>query len=511
MNTALFVDFDNVYLGLRDIDVRAAERFATDPLRWIRWLSDTLAVNPESELGSASSKPADSGHRMLIQKCYMNPGSFGRYRPYFTRAAVQVVDCPPLTSQGKTSADIYMAIDILDTFQTRPHIDQFAILSADADFTPVLLRLREFGRRTVGLAAGPSSAAYRNVFDVMVEIEDFLEGALGIPAGDESPVPAEGPGSSERLREMGAALVAEAASREGRALAAHELPSVYTRFEEFRESNWLGYGTLQSLTSAILRVTPELRFVDGDPWRVFAREPELRTADEVNRQSGERASPDVGATEIVSIVAQVVAESEVAVPLATAAGAVIDKLGTGSLSWASYGSFGRLLEMNDLGELLVQAAPPPGYVYDPARHELPTARTGVDRFEGCPDELVELAQRVHNITDAPLLSPVEYATMFRFIAQAITEEPFHLTQTSRRVRDWCLEDGRAVPRQAVNFLLKGLTYAGALSSSSDHSPQSLAGAFQQNVEKLLAISQVELTVDEQGLLHDWLAGEVSAE
>ena len=34
MKSALFVDFDNVYSGLRKLDPASADRFARQPLRW---------------------------------------------------------------------------------------------------------------------------------------------------------------------------------------------------------------------------------------------------------------------------------------------------------------------------------------------------------------------------------------------------------------------------------------------------------------------------------------------
>ena len=42
VRSALFVDFDNIYLGLQREDPVAAEQFATDPTRWLLWLQDSL-------------------------------------------------------------------------------------------------------------------------------------------------------------------------------------------------------------------------------------------------------------------------------------------------------------------------------------------------------------------------------------------------------------------------------------------------------------------------------------
>ena len=63
MKTALFVDFDNVYSGLRRISAQAAERFAKNPARWLRWLTDEMAgaindAEPARPVERAAREPA---------------------------------------------------------------------------------------------------------------------------------------------------------------------------------------------------------------------------------------------------------------------------------------------------------------------------------------------------------------------------------------------------------------------------------------------------------------------
>ena len=152
VRTALFVDFDNIYLRLQQEDPRAAEQFATNPARWLDWLRLKLPYDA-IDSGSATSRP----RKILFRRCYLNPSQFGRFRPDFSRAAFEVVDCPALTSGGKTSSDIHMVIDILDALHHDTHFDEFIILSGDADFTPVLLRLSKHDRRSAVLAIGPAS------------------------------------------------------------------------------------------------------------------------------------------------------------------------------------------------------------------------------------------------------------------------------------------------------------------------------------------------------------------
>jgi len=173
VRTALFVDFDNVYSNLNAIDPAAGEAFATDPDRWLRWMQEDMGqvVRDVAE---------DAGREILVRACYLNPVMYGRFRPFFTRAAFRVVDCPPLTTRGKNSADIYMVLDILDALEHPTSFDEFILLSADADFTPVMLRLRAHDRRTVLLATGPSATALRSACDMVLPLEVFLNEALEI-------------------------------------------------------------------------------------------------------------------------------------------------------------------------------------------------------------------------------------------------------------------------------------------------------------------------------------------
>ncbi|WP_353815290.1 NYN domain-containing protein [Agromyces sp. SYSU T00266] len=156
---ALFVDFDNIYLGLRRIDVDAAERFATDPAAWV----------------DAITEGDGRARRFLVRNCYLNPTGFSRYRASWSRAGFGVIDCPSLTQQGKSSADINLVLDVVDVLQGSTHVDEFFIASADADFTSLVRRLRAADRWTSVVVAGPVASAYRAVADQVVQADDLLE------------------------------------------------------------------------------------------------------------------------------------------------------------------------------------------------------------------------------------------------------------------------------------------------------------------------------------------------
>ena len=153
LRSALFVDFDNVYSSLQLVDSLAAELFATSPDRLVAWLT----------VGEDEDGPFR--RRFLTRTCYLNPGPFGKFRSYFASTGFRVVDCPSLTQQGKSSADIHLVLDAVDALGHDAHYEEFIVCSADADFTPLLARVRANDRRTTMVAAGPTSSAYRAVCD----------------------------------------------------------------------------------------------------------------------------------------------------------------------------------------------------------------------------------------------------------------------------------------------------------------------------------------------------------
>ncbi len=176
LRCALFVDFDNVLIGLQQLDARLAERFATDPGHWL------------GELATGADDDGAFTRRFLVLNCYLNPARFSDFRPHFTRAGFQVVDCPSLTQQGKSSADINLVLDAVDALAAPTRYDEFVILSADADFTPLIQRCRANDRRVTVVTASPAASAYRAVADTVLDATAFVElvTQTGALAGDEA-------------------------------------------------------------------------------------------------------------------------------------------------------------------------------------------------------------------------------------------------------------------------------------------------------------------------------------
>lgn len=179
--TTIFVDYDNVYLSLKRKNEEAAKRFSKDAARWIREIESGRLMT------STNSPEVDRPRRIVINRCYGNPvprrnqgdnstdmSSFPFVRHHFLRAGCEVIDCPPLTAQLKNSADIRMVMDVRDILTHDTYFDEFIILSGDADFTPVLHRLRSHARRTVIYSNDNTAAPYTAICDAEIREADFL-------------------------------------------------------------------------------------------------------------------------------------------------------------------------------------------------------------------------------------------------------------------------------------------------------------------------------------------------
>ena len=176
IRSALYVDFDNLFGGLMDLDRQAAYALAEEPGRWL----DALAT---------WKLPPGNRRHLLVRRAYLNPAGsvrdqekgndsgrlyFSTFRPNLTRSGIEVVDCPALTARQKNAADIRIVIDTLQSLEAGTRYDEFIVASSDTDFTPLFRLLRAHDRRTVIMSAGPTAEVYRNVADMRIDAEDLL-------------------------------------------------------------------------------------------------------------------------------------------------------------------------------------------------------------------------------------------------------------------------------------------------------------------------------------------------
>jgi hypothetical protein len=504
IKSALFVDFDNIFIGLKEDDERAADEFGRGVKKWLRWIEDEMARPGE-----------DTVRDVLVRRCYGNPETFAPYRGYFTRAGFAVVDCPSLTGQGKNSADIVMVMDILDVLAHPTKFNEFILLSADADFTPLVLRLRMHDRRTVAIVAGNTAAAYKASCDLVVPDDEFVERALRLPpvtVPRAAPrLPQTQPAAPATLLDAIARRLYEEASGSGEVPAAR-LPEIFREFREFTpHSNWLGFFTLRGLTEALVARRPELRMTEDEAWKVVVDVSDAPVP-AAGVQPPLAANGDGGdlRARIVEAVRQFVRGADAPVVMARVAQHVTQVVGQRVLEtrWAGAGTFRNLLEgVSDLGLVMV-SSPQPGYLYDAGRHtppEPPSSDTRPANLEGLPEELVSFIRRISDLTDTPRLSPRQYAMLFEVIAKEVERTPYELTYTSRIVRDQMLERGETVSRQYTSFVLRGIYFVGYRFQRTgvDEAP-ALAHAFLKNVLNLLRSAQVVLTEREHELLREWL-------
>lgn len=113
----------------------------------------------------------------VVKRAYGDWSRFSRYREALMNNSIDLIQIYSVR-QGKNRADIRMAIDAFEIALTRPQIHTYVIVSGDSDFGPLVTKLREYGRYTIGI--GPRSISP----DLLVRSCDefiYLETALGEP------------------------------------------------------------------------------------------------------------------------------------------------------------------------------------------------------------------------------------------------------------------------------------------------------------------------------------------
>lgn len=103
---------------------------------------------------------------------------------------------------GKNSSDAALIVDAMDLLYSGS-VDVFFVVSGDSDFTPLVRRLRESGRKVYGIGPRTTHVSYVNAFDRFTFTE-VLHGESSEPApqqdegSDESAAEAPGTVANER-------------------------------------------------------------------------------------------------------------------------------------------------------------------------------------------------------------------------------------------------------------------------------------------------------------------------
>jgi len=132
-NLALFCDFENIALGVRDAKYAKFD---------IQLVLKRLLVK-----GS-----------IVTKKAYCDWDRYNQFKPVMHEAAFELIEIPHVRLSGKNSADIRMVVDALDLCYTKEHIDTFVIISGDSDFSPLVSKLRENAKTVIGVGVKNSTS-----------------------------------------------------------------------------------------------------------------------------------------------------------------------------------------------------------------------------------------------------------------------------------------------------------------------------------------------------------------
>jgi uncharacterized protein (TIGR00288 family) len=132
-NLALFCDFENIALGVRD--ARYAQFDITKVL-------ERLLLK-----GS-----------IVVKKAYCDWERYKEFKAGMHQAGFELIEIPHVKLSGKNSADIRMVVDALDLCYTKPHVDTFVIISGDSDFSPLVSKLRENNKGVIGVGVKNSTS-----------------------------------------------------------------------------------------------------------------------------------------------------------------------------------------------------------------------------------------------------------------------------------------------------------------------------------------------------------------
>ncbi len=132
-NMALFCDFENIALGVRDAKYAQFD---------IRKVLERLLLK-----GS-----------IVVKKAYCDWDRYKDFKATMHEAAFELIEIPHVRQSGKNSADIRMVVDALDLCYTKAHVDAFVIISGDSDFSPLVSKLRENNKYVIGIGVKDSTS-----------------------------------------------------------------------------------------------------------------------------------------------------------------------------------------------------------------------------------------------------------------------------------------------------------------------------------------------------------------
>jgi uncharacterized LabA/DUF88 family protein len=132
-NMALFCDFENIALGVRDANY---EKF---------------------DIGKVLERLLLKGS-IVVKKAYCDWDRYKAFKAPMHEASFELIEIPHVRQSGKNSADIRMVVDALDLCYTKAHVQTFVIISGDSDFSPLVSKLRENNKVVIGVGVKNSTS-----------------------------------------------------------------------------------------------------------------------------------------------------------------------------------------------------------------------------------------------------------------------------------------------------------------------------------------------------------------
>ncbi len=133
VSMALFCDFENVALGVRDAKF---EKFDIKPVLERLLLKGSI----------------------VVKKAYCDWDRYKGFKAAMHEASFELIEIPHVRQSGKNSADIRLVVDALDLCYTKSHVDTFVIISGDSDFSPLVSKLRENAKKVIGVGVKQSTS-----------------------------------------------------------------------------------------------------------------------------------------------------------------------------------------------------------------------------------------------------------------------------------------------------------------------------------------------------------------
>jgi uncharacterized LabA/DUF88 family protein len=133
ISMALFCDFENVALGVRDAKF---DKFDIKPILERLLLKGSI----------------------VVKKAYCDWDRYKTFKAAMHEANFELIEIPHVRQSGKNSADIRLVVDALDLCYTKSHVNTFVIISGDSDFSPLVSKLRENAKQVIGVGVKQSTS-----------------------------------------------------------------------------------------------------------------------------------------------------------------------------------------------------------------------------------------------------------------------------------------------------------------------------------------------------------------